>query len=513
LDPAGVFGPNSRLFGISFLVTSLEFLYPGNAKTRVLRYLLYPEAGNALEFVSKASGEALTPKLGFLEHLLPQAEGHTDQEMPFFASGTYLGQSIRKIEVGTDVHIYSTEGVKQLVLDEEILIGTSRPFRDTGVERQHPAGHPWKEDDDDYEYTQLTDQDYQRMINAGMNIFRVPGDHLEYVLEEPVFFLIRENFENSPELLYRSNFFGSVMYMDEPAWLIMSNHLAEQMETPRSAANLLCELSMERFEGRGNYGQRDLQKLLSQSGYVFSGFELLQPDYPCWETVASSAWYELESGIKGWCFESRLQPNWFANLVKDVLDVAFPNDPECCIQYHLGLFSGAAGRFDARWGVAIYGQTEARAAELLFPMAYQRGASYFWFWTSDRAHHVPFEEQLEHSKSFRKYVSENPKGPTKLPTTALSFPWGYLCDQYTLNEYYGHGEPRMWFSKYMGLNTGNSSGVSYGQVLAAGMKQAANLLTSKTPFDILFLKDGETASEYRTVLQVNEDATVDQIQN
>ena len=71
----------------------------------------------------------------------------------------------------------------------------------------------------------------------------------------------------------------------------------------------------------------------------------------------------------------------------------------------------------------------------------------------------------------------------------------------------------MWFSKYMGLNTGNSRGVPFGQVLAAGMKRATNLLTSKTPFDILFLKDGETASEYRTVVRVNEDATVDQIQN
>ena len=379
------YGPESRCFGISFLATSLDFL-------------------------SGETNGALTPKLGLLEHLLSRADSHSDQEMPFFTSGTYLGQGIRRTETGAAPYAFPTEGVRRLVLDEDVLIGTSRPFRDTGVGRLHPAGDPWEEGDDDYEYIQLTDQDYQRMIDAGMNIFRVPGDHLGYVLEEPVFFLIRETFENSSELLYRSNFLGSVMYMDEPAWLILSNHLVEQIETPQAAANLLCELTRGRFEGQGNYGQRDLHRLLPQSGYVLSGVDLLQPDYPCWETVASSAWYELEAGIKGWCFESRLQPAWFSGLVKDALDVAFPSDPESCIRYHLGLFSGAATRFNGKWGVAIYGQTDTRTAELLFPMAYRRGASYFWFWTSDRAHHVPFEEQLDHARAFRKIVNENQRG-------------------------------------------------------------------------------------------------------
>ncbi len=71
----------------------------------------------------------------------------------------------------------------------------------------------------------------------------------------------------------------------------------------------------------------------------------------------------------------------------------------------------------------------------------------------------------------------------------------------------------MWFSNHMGLEAINSRGVCYGQVLAAGMGKAASLLNSKIPFDILFLKEAETEEEYETLVEVNEDATVDLIRN
>jgi len=501
----------TRLFSISFLVTSLDFLFPGPSDTQILRYCIFPGEGAPLEFVSRKTGNAIPPKLGLLEHLLPRSNTHSDRVMPFFSEGSYLGQRIRKTETGTDDCLFKTEGVRKLSLDEEILIGTSRPFRDTGVGRLHPPGESWTEEDKDYEYTQLGPGDYQRMIEAGMNIFRVPAEHLDHVLEEPVFFLIRETYESSPDLLYRSNFLGSVMYMDEPAWLIMSNHLADQIQTPGAAATLLCELTRGRYEGNGNYGQRDLQKLLGQAGYAFSEYELLQPDYPCWETVASSAWYEMEAGIGGWCFESRIRPVWFSELVKNVLNVGFPSDPDACIRYHLALFAGAAGRFKGKWGVAVYGQTDANATELLFPMAYRRGASYFWFWTSDRAHHVPFEEQLAYTQAFRQFVERNQGAMEAAPATAVSFPWGYLCDQYTLNTYYDHAEPRMWFSRHMALDSKNASEVPYGKVLQTGMQEVAHLLESDTPFDILFLKEGELAPEYETLIRVNEDASLDRV--
>lgn len=102
--PAGVAGPNywvqlefyspeSRCFGISFLATSLDFLLPGYSRTTVLRYLLYPEAGNPLEFLSGQTNGALTPKLGLLEHLLPRADSHSDQEMPFSRQGPTLARA------------------------------------------------------------------------------------------------------------------------------------------------------------------------------------------------------------------------------------------------------------------------------------------------------------------------------------------------------------------------------------------------------------------------------------
>lgn len=512
------FSGDRRLYAIALLVPALDFLYRCGLDVDVYRYLLFPEKDHPLEYVSKATGKAMIPKLDFFRNLLPHAASVDDPEMPFFVKGIYLGHFMHRLEKGKGASLLPLKEVRRLELDSDVLIGNSRSFRDDGSGRLYHSMSDWSNVEKDYTYVTFTQEDYRQMIAAGMNIFRVPLAHLQWVIEEPVYFLVRSGFENMPELLYRSNFFGAVMYMDEPVIRAMAfDGILSRFTSPQKAAELVVELTRGRYQGDGGYGLRNLNKLLRNAGYDFGKLEILQPDYPVWETVPSAAWYEMEAGVAGWLLEGRYLPKWFAGLVKSELGVDFPDDVELCIKYHHAFFTGAARRFGAKWGVAIYGQMDPEAAERVFPIAYDQGATYFWFWTSDHAHHVPFSEQLEHTRKLREYIKAHPRKATAKEWTAqakvaIALPWGYLCDHYQMKHYTSvdtsFNTGRMWWSTKMALTDDNGHGVKYKDVLAAAVREAVNLLKEGTRFDFIFLRRGEKAEGYDEVRRVLENGQV-----
>lgn len=505
-----------RLFTVALEIDAYDFLYPGGSSVEVYRYVLLPADGPALEYVDAASGEARVPRLSFFEVLLPHAGRPTAPDLPLFAEGTFLGQPIERVERGDGVRAPSLSSLRVLDLDDDVLIGTSRSRRDDGTGRNAEG---------EYTYVELDGSDYNRMMDAGFNIFRVPLDHLQYVIDEPVWFLIRSRggFKAHPEVLYRSNFFGATMYSDEPAFRTMGpERVMREIKSPEDAAETLVNFTRGRYYGDGKYGNGYLQRLLTEDGYHL-GVELRQP-FPIWETVPSAAWYEMEADVASWLFESRIQPRRFSSLVDSTLGVDFPADAESVIRYHLAFFTGAARYFGADWGMSIYGQMEEDAAELLFPMAYEQGSRFFWMWTSDHGHHVPFAEQLKHARALRDYVDENPRGDRWKRTqehadVAVVVPWGYHPDHYAFTSYPEYDKNfqvgRLWWSRHMGLDAPNGTvdtegdSVTYRRVIAAVVDQAAELLRSETAFDFLFLGPDQEAVGYRRVYRVHRDGTVE----
>lgn len=509
---------DKRLFAIAMLVPAYDFLYPSGSGVPVYRYVLFPPAGEPLTYVDQATGEALVPKLDFFTHLLPHSIAPTDPDLPLFKEGVYLGQPVSRAARGTDAELLPVEDARRLVLDGDVLIGTSRDFRDDMTGRLYGPMSTWSGLEKDYAYVELSEEDYGKMAKAGFNVFRVPLRHLPWVIDEPVWFLIREGFKERPDVLYRSNFLGAVMYMDEPAIRAMGfDGMFRNFTSPSRAATVVLELTRGRYHGYGGYGNRHLHHLLRRAGYDFGDLELVQPDYPVWETVPSAAWYEMEAGLRGWCMEGRYLPEWFASLMASELGVDFPSDVEACLQFHNALFTGASRRFGARWGVAIYGMMHPAAAARTFPLAYERGAHYFWFWTSDHAHHVPFIEQLDLARAFRDYVAAHPRRQSAEELTAraqvaIALPWGYLFDHYQMKHYLEVDETfddgRMWWSTEMELTDDNGHGVTYGQVLAAAAREAAQLLRAGTLFDFVFLRKGEKATGYDQIRRVLETTEV-----
>jgi len=503
------FSGDKRLYALALLVSSLDFLRPGGVDVHVYRYLLFPATGNPLEFASSSTGEAILPPFDFFKNLLPHAKDTDESERPLFAEGTYLGRSLRLRKKGIDANLLPTKDARRLELEDDMLISTGRNFKDAEGKRLYLPGQPPPPGEPDYTYVTFTEDDYRQMIeDAGMNLFTVASSQLPYVVEQPVFFILREGFDKSFDLLYRSNFLGSVQFMDEPAWLVMAHDEVTDAKTPQEATSRLIEIVKERSAGDGSYGMRNLMKRLQDAGYDFGEVKILQPDFPVWETVTSAAWYELQAGVFGYVFEGRYRPKQFANLVKRKLDVDFPDDVESCLQFHYAFYRGAARHFGGKWGVAIYGQMALDAADRAFPLAYEEGATYFWFWTSDHSHHVPFIEQLSFTRKFRDYIEAHPRTATPDELTAnakvaIALPWGYLFDDATLN--FG----MMWKSPHMKLEDDNGYGVNYKEVLKKAMRKAVKLLKGKTRFDVLFLREGEKVEGYDNVYRVLETGDVE----
>jgi len=512
------FSGDERFYALALLVSSLDFLRPGGADVNVHRYILFPAvflsgekgSGNPLEFVSSSTGKAILPPFDFFNKLLPHANNTDEQMMPLFAEGTYLGRSLRLHKKGTDASLLHLKDARRLELEEDVLIGTGRNFKDAEGKRLYIPGQPPPPNEPDYTYVTFTEDDYRQMIErAGTNLFTIAYSQLPYVVEQPVFFILRDGFEESFDLLYRSNFLGSVQFMDEPAWLVMAHDDVTEAKTPQEATSRLIEVVKERYTGDGSYGIHNLMTRLRDAGYDFGDVEILQPDYPVWETVTSAAWYELQAGVPGYVFEGRYRPKRFADLVKSKLDVDFPDDVESCLKFHYAFYRGAARHFSGKWGVAIYGQMELDAADMAFPLAYEEGATYFWFWTSDHSHHVPFIEQMEFTRKFRDYIKAHPRTATPDELTAkakvaIALPWGYLLDDAILSS------GMIWKSPHIKLENDNGHGVKYKEVLKKAMQEAVKLLKEKTRFDFLFLREGEKVEGYDKVYRVLETGDVAQ---
>ena len=299
-------------------------------------------------------------------------------------------------------------------------------------------------------------------------------------------------------MTYRSNYLGFPFLVDEPATrMIFFQSAFTEEQRPESAATRLM----------------DYVSSLYRPGVIREK----RSDRPVWEFFASSAWYQLEAGAPGFIHEGRSRPVKFAFEMRRRLGVEFPDDGPSLLRFDHAFMTGAARRFGRKWGVSIYGQMSPDAVEAVFPLAYEQGASYFWFWPGSNHSGVPHPEILEIARDFREYVENNPRtgSPQSLAAAAdvaIALPWGYLFEYRIVHpwEHAAAGRPApdisgsIWWSDHMELKDENGEGATYGDVLAAAGDVAAQLITEDIPFDFIYLKDGEEPEGYKQVIRILE---------
>jgi hypothetical protein len=456
------------------------------------RYILQEPGEKPVEYVDEFAGKALMPLLFFTEELLPRGAG----SFPF-AKGKYLGFPIDLEERLKPIKVNPPTEVLRLEFRTDLLVGTSRNFRDDGQGR--------KSRKDNYNFIRFTKENYDEMITAGINYFVLRGEQINMVCRRAAFYEGYDPAPVYPEELYRSNFLGVRMFLDEPACRLAGKY---PPEAPLSQA---VEMIHEHI--REKLGQSTLRNIFTQRGIDPGTMQLMEPQIPIWETYVGTSFYQMEANPYGLVQECRWRIDpatdspqiLMLQKINEEFGVEIPITPENLFLWFYSQMRGPAQALGTKWGMSIYGQAEEKLRWPSMKLAYDMGAEYVWFWTSDHDHHVSYTEQLKLARRLAVYAEQQPKRDLEklrqTATTAIVLPYGYtLPTQWQLHTWGTHIYP---------LKRKNQFGLTYKQVLKPAIQEITRCLKGGIFYDVLPAGKAFRPGEYETVIWIRENGRVE----
>lgn len=491
-----------KVSGDSFKLWLLTDGHPFSAasakKADLLRYIIEEPGQSAIEYINKRSGKALLPMFGFTEKLLPRATGQSEGLL--FEKGTFLGHPLIRTRILDAQPVAPPKNMTKLILNPDLLIGTSRNFRDDGKGR--------KSEKENYNYIPFTKENYDEMIAAGINYFTAKSGQIDWIKRRAVFYEGYAPQIDFPEELFRSNFKGLRMFIDEPASRLLGKYARDA--SPADAVKAI------QTKIRQKLNNTEYESILRKAGIDLGSLELTEPDVPIWETYIGTAYYQLEANPCGIIQECRWQISpgnsdrgRMLQRINDEFGTSIAVEPENFFLWYYSQMIGPARVFNAKWGMSIYGHAEHEQRLPSMKLAYDLGAAYIWFWTSDHNHHVPYSEQLALTRAITEYAKTYPRPPLSKITSrakkAIVLPYGYTlpaCWELTCREL------NMYGSYIFAIDRKNKLGVPYKQVLAPAIKEIERCLKNRIPYDVIPAGKDFDPTVYDQVTWINEDATV-----
>ncbi|UCD50069.1 MAG: hypothetical protein JSW27_21375 [Phycisphaerales bacterium] len=483
---------NDQALTVWFCADANPFRPGPSAAMTVHRYLLQEPNQPPTEYVDQRTGKALVPVFGFVEKLLPR----TDYDgPPLFKKGTYLGQPLSLQKTLEPQDASPPPPVRTLVLRSDLIVGTSRNFRDDGTGRKDRKAN--------YNFVPFTKANYEEMIAAGINYFTDKGEQVDWICHRPVFYDGYTEEVAFPEELYRPNFLGWRMFIDEPACRLAGKH--------PPGASLLDAVQMIHGHIQEKLNPTYYHDQIVQNGIDLGTLTLTEPVLPIWETYIETSYYQLEANPYGIVQECRwrIDPNADSEqiLMLQRLNEAFGVDveitPENLFLWSYSQMRGPARVFGSKWGMSIYGQAEPYLRLPSMKLAYDLGAEFIWFWTSDHDHHVPYTEQLRLARAITAYAQTRaPRDLAKLrraAKTAIVIPYGYslpTCWQLFT-----------WGTHIYPLDRKNEHGLTYKEVLAPAVREIARCLNEGIAYDVLPAGKGFDPHGYERIFSVAEDGS------
>ncbi len=487
----------TKVGGESFTIWLLADTRPFSAasakKAEFVRYIIQEPGQSPVEYINQRTGKALLPLFNFREELLPRAAAQSDEIL--FEQGSFLGHPLVRREILSPQPVAPPDNVTQLILDPDLLIGTSRNFRDDGKGR--------KSEKDNYNYIPFTKENYEEMIAAGINYFTAKGEQIDWIKQRAVFYEGYSPRIDFPEELFRSNFRGLEMFIDEPACILAGKYARDA--SPADAVKMIQAHILERRDSKG------YRNLLVETGINPGSMELIEREVPIWETYVCTTYYQLEAYPCGIVQECRWQirpgnddRGRMLQRINAEFGTNIPIEPNNLFLWCYSQMIGPARALNARWGMSIYGQAEPELRLPSMKLAYDLGASFIWFWTSDHDHHVPYVEQLALAREISDYAKSHPRPPLaellRRAKTVIVLPYGYTL-------------PSCWeldmFGSYIfSLKRKNELGISYKDVLSPAVKEIEYCLKNGIPYDVVPAGKQLDASGYEQIIRIEEDGTV-----
>lgn len=451
-----------------------------DAPGKIARYMFSAEPHGALEYVDQSTGRALLPDMCFESAFLPHPAPDARYIDGFATVGKLMGHLLSRARYPQLPPAVNFGSVKVLNIRTDFIIGTSRSFKDDGKPRESPTAN--------YNFVPWSQQDVEQLIAAGFNYLNPPAALRQWILSQPVF---TSGLLSYPVDCYRSNVLMNQMFIDEPmVRLGWSGGVQEAPAGPEVMAQAL------RMRVASEYTLND--RAVELDGGWLGTLNLFLPKAPSWDTAFWSAWYQLQAGAPGIVHEGRYGHRGHGwdpeTLVGEGLEHLTDRDQ---FNFFFAFLRGAARSFNGSWGTSIYGQSEYELRVPAMIRAYEMGAKYLWFWTSDHEHHVPFTEQLRIARAICDYAKKHPRQDRakmlRQAKVGIALPPGYAFN---------------WNGTWeMDREQLNSYGISYGDISAAMFWEGLICSRQGIEFDFLVDHPGIEKLGYERLVIIHEDGS------
>jgi hypothetical protein len=455
------------------------------------RYLLQEGSGPVREFRHALTGAAVTPSLGGWEQLFPAEEAE---------SITVLGHTYRRVGPGA---VAVPEAGERVALWPDMLIGPAHNTRQKDETRRY--------DTSDYEYIQLTEDDYRTMAAAGVTCVNADERQAEWAERLGLFYWGTASLPY-PEMLYRPQYLGPVLFLDEPAVGTRDHVLRPKMEKDPAARKAITpESAVEAFRehfarSAGRNGNALLQRLRARKDIDTGSLHFTQANLYSWETMEATAGYQLSQdplvpAAFVWEPAGRVGTRRTIPELNMNYGTRFPLRPEVLPSIINGFLRGAARATGKEWGISIYGAVERADAPYLLTRAYDDGATRFFFWDNYQLACVPFGEVLAHARHLRAHAAAYPRrdvaGLRQRAELAIVIPAGYNLGHVHL------GKGLLWGLPELHRERKNRDGVAYGEVMAAAFAEMEAAIQMGVAFDVIWDLPQLTPRGYQRVVRID----------
>ena len=494
-------------FAVWLLSSSAPSTDLKEASATTSRYILQIGDDIPLEFHDRFTGKPVLPGLGAWQYLFPKPADGTTQNDLFPQRVEYLGHTYRLTDISDSSESNAPPDTQFLSLRPDVLIGPPSNTRQKDETRRY--------DMSDYEIIPLTETDYNEMIVAGINCVRVDAEQVEWVKNRNIFYWgIDAAALGYPECLYRSNYLGPAIFMDEPAVCTRDHVLRPKLEADAAfRKELTPQLAFEAFQDYFHTAKYDgaparlCKGLESHPDVDLGDMKFLQQNLYTWETMISSAVYQLSEGDTETPAAIVFEPPGRVGTMRTLPEINMTygcqipiDDPKNLASILYGFLRGAARQTDKNWGMSIYGQVHRADAFWLQTHAYDLGARHFHYWDNYQLACVPYSEVLALSRNLSAHVESHPhRNLDKLRAAAeivILLPPGYNLGHVEM------GRGNLWGLGELNLERRNSAGVKYRTVMHNFFTEIERAIRLGVAFDLLWDLEGLKLSDYREIIRI-----------
>jgi len=483
------------------------------SQAHISRYLLQEGSSEPVEFSHLETGRAILPATGAWPYLIPVTEAgispFTDPESKI----RYLGHRYLLRQMKQEPIPVIPQKAKLIRLYPEILTGVPHNTRQRDETRRY--------DESDYELIPLTKEDYQEMISAGLNCLRVNKEQVKWIEYSDIYYWgIGGSDIIYPEYLYRSNYIGPVLFLDEPMARTRDQvvkpklHQNPSLRTSVTVSEVLEDFKTLYHKTKYEEGPTAFIKGLNAREDVDTGdMTFLQQNLYTWDTMISSACYQLSEGNSNPPYAMVFEPpgRFGTRRVLPELNMCFncqipPDDPKNLSDLIFSFLRGAARVTGKAWGTSIYGAVDRADTFWLLTRAYDLGASLFFYWDSYQLACVPYQEYLTMTRHLQAHARQNPGRRLEVLShtaeIAILLPPGYNMG----HVYMGRGV--LWGIPELHLERKNAQGISYREVMSNFYTEVERCIRLGIAYDAFWQLEGLDLKGYREIVTIREDGKV-----